>query len=124
MKSFTVFTMKSKQVWMKPKPLALMKLNPSFYPCEARFHHEVISSALADFFRRKTDLVEKSTDIVDAFFWLRGPDLNQRPSGYEPDELPDCSTPRYRNIKFYTRDTFVVPETGIEPVRRVNFAGF
>jgi hypothetical protein len=21
--------------------------------------------------------------------------LNQRPSGYEPDELPDCSTPRY-----------------------------
>ena len=20
--------------------------------------------------------------------WLRGPDLNQRPSGYEPDELP------------------------------------
>ncbi|WP_238090976.1 hypothetical protein, partial [Photobacterium leiognathi] len=24
----------------------------------------------------------------------RGPDLNQRPSGYEPDELPSCSTPR------------------------------
>jgi len=22
-------------------------------------------------------------------------DLNQGPSGYEPDELPDCSTPRY-----------------------------
>ena len=28
-------------------------------------------------------------------FWLRGTDLNRRPSGYEPDELPDCSTPRY-----------------------------
>ena len=26
--------------------------------------------------------------------WLRGTDLNGRPSGYEPDELPDCSTPR------------------------------
>ena len=24
----------------------------------------------------------------------RGQDLNLRPSGYEPDELPDCSTPR------------------------------
>ncbi|MDS1841828.1 hypothetical protein, partial [Vibrio vulnificus] len=23
--------------------------------------------------------------------WLRGPDLNRRPSGYEPDELPSCS---------------------------------
>ena len=26
--------------------------------------------------------------------WLRGMDLNHRPSGYEPDELPGCSTPR------------------------------
>ena len=26
--------------------------------------------------------------------WERGWDLNPRPSGYEPDELPDCSTPR------------------------------
>ena len=42
--------------------------------------------------------------------WVQGRDLNPRPPGYEPDELPNCSTLRY--IKFK-----VVPETGIEPVR-------
>ena len=31
--------------------------------------------------------------------WLRGRDLNPRPLGYEPNELPDCSTPRHlRNL--------------------------
>src|SRR5438034_6430067 len=30
-----------------------------------------------------------------ALLWERGRDLNPRPSGYEPDELPDCSTPRH-----------------------------
>src|SRR5690349_9504678 len=29
------------------------------------------------------------------FGWLRGVDLNHRPLGYEPNELPDCSTPRF-----------------------------
>ena len=36
--------------------------------------------------------------------WLRGRDLNPRPSGYEPDELPGCSTPR-REI-YYVRSSF------------------
>ena len=26
--------------------------------------------------------------------WLRGVDLNHRPLGYEPNELPGCSTPQ------------------------------
>ena len=36
--------------------------------------------------------------------------MNQRPPGYEPDELPDCSTPRYSIEE-------MVPETGVEPAR-------
>src|SRR6266702_2126947 len=29
--------------------------------------------------------------------WLRGLDLNQRPLGYEPNELPGCSTPQIQS---------------------------
>ena len=33
--------------------------------------------------------------FIEGFEWLRGRDLNPRPLGYEPNELPDCSTPRH-----------------------------
>src|SRR5438270_13439184 len=35
--------------------------------------------------------------------WLRGVDLNHRPLGYEPNELPGCSTPQIQYNSVFTR---------------------
>ncbi len=43
---------------------------------------------------KKPESAAPLTPALSTRIWLRGLDLNQRPSGYEPDELPDCSTPR------------------------------
>ena len=37
--------------------------------------------------------------------WLRELDLNQRPLGYEPNELPNCSIPRYKSNWRRKRDS-------------------
>ena len=42
---------------------------------------------------------EKAPKKSGAKSWLRELDLNQRPSGYEPDELPGCSIPRAENTQ-------------------------
>lgn len=53
--------------------------------------------------------------------WWRGFDLNERPFGYEPNELPGCSTPRH-GIYFTPRRVYcqgLLRFTRVRAVRHV-----
>ena len=47
---------------------------------------------------------------TEPYFWLQEKDLNLRPLGYEPNELPGCSILRY-----YFK---LAEEKGFEPLRQ------
>src|SRR5471032_2499941 len=46
--------------------------------------------------RRAKPKLPRNLAVGRELNWVQGLDLNQRPSGYEPDELPGCSTLQQR----------------------------
>ena len=75
------------------KPVRRKKLSPPF--CFFRRFSSLRASE-SDFAYIKRKTSESSSKVSQK--WLRGWDLNPRPSGYEPDELPGCSTPRFEEV--------------------------
>ena len=60
---------------------------------------EAVIISDSDIIYRKANIIEKTLVQKNmSFFWLRRRDLNQRPSGYEPDELP---TAPLRDIELF-----------------------
>ena len=77
-----------------------------------------ISSQSFFVLQNKVLVKQKSTNIdILVLQKLRGKDLNQRPPGYEPDELPDCSTPRYSiKHKCQKETNYLVSLRGVDQI--------
>ena len=70
------------------------------------YHDWILSSVIKDFVYVKYFC---KMEKIGGKKRLQGWDLNPRPPGYEPDELPDCSTLR--------QDKNPMGEEGLEPSR-------
>ena len=59
---------------------------------------ELVTTLVTEAQKRRSPLEAGFAKCLSALdiLWLRGQDLNLRPLGYEPNELPDCSTPRQK----------------------------
>ena len=69
-----------------------------------RFAGVMQAAGLVERYGLKTKKPRKRKLPGLTYRWLRGQDLNLRPSGYEPDELPGCSTPRQSEKGDWTAD--------------------
>ena len=80
------------------EPFGIIRHHPPFFALSNRCHRSPDSKRASP----------EELALTCVFTWWRGWDLNPRPSGYEPDELPDCSTPR-RKDRTYHRIARVQP---------------
>ena len=79
----------------RPQPSVTLNSAP---PCEGRPAQTLTRLRTPPHAQKKPQALWAS----GALGWLRGQDLNLRPSGYEPDELPGCSTPRQSEDRWRT----------------------
>ena len=66
------------------------------------------SFRVADYNWRLFDDTDKQNHPCAGVYWLRKTDLNRWPSGYDPDELPNCSIPLYTARKNMIRGKYDV----------------